>query len=414
MKKIVIIVASFILALLISPPKALAAGVYVSGGSTKTVGQTFNATVTASGAEFDSLQGTISVSGNVSVLSVSAGSATWLPGKSPAVGSQFVGIVSPTSSMTVATLRLKATAEGTATVSISGAKLARNGAIVGTDGGSTSFNIQKAANLPGSISVTSATHPDQAVAYEATTIELSWTKAVGVTNFSYLLDQSADTIPPAKASSADTAVTYHDQSIGEHYFHIRAQNADGWGAASHFKITIKEPEPKEDATLKAPYQLKIEKGAGFLNNITDGLVTNILISGKVEPGFKISLALTPEIILPEGKVLNCQNDENGNWSCLIDFPIRSGFYLLTAQGQKDKVLTPKSEEIRFEISQADGGRVNILTEADADKSAPTANVAKGWLDFDSRTPYYVLALIVAVLAAGSVMLIIKRKRKLHR
>ncbi len=60
-----------------------AGGIYASGGGTKTIGQTFTITVAASGAEFDSLQGKIAVSGPVDIVSFSAGSATWLPGKTP-------------------------------------------------------------------------------------------------------------------------------------------------------------------------------------------------------------------------------------------------------------------------------------------------------------------------------------------
>ena len=89
-----------------------AGGVFPSGGGTKTVGQTFTVSVNASGTTFDSLQGIISVSGPVSVVSFAAGGATWLPGKTPANGSQFVGIATATNSLNVATITLKATAEG--------------------------------------------------------------------------------------------------------------------------------------------------------------------------------------------------------------------------------------------------------------------------------------------------------------
>src|SRR6185369_3101743 len=94
------------LAILLSPLKVFAAGsITPSGGGSYAVGATFTITVRASGATFDSLQGKIAVSGPVSIVSFSPGSATWLPGKSPENNNQFVGITSATSSLTVATIK---------------------------------------------------------------------------------------------------------------------------------------------------------------------------------------------------------------------------------------------------------------------------------------------------------------------
>ncbi len=401
---------SIVLLLMLAPAKSMAAVcIFVGGSGTKTVGQTFNAVVSASGVEFDSLQGTINVSGNVSVVSVSAGSATWLPGKTPAVGSQFVGITSPTSSLTVATVRLRATAEGSGSVSISGAKLARNGAIVSETGGSANFTIQKGVSLPGSINITSSSHPDQSASYEATTINLSWEKASGVTGFSYLLDDSADTTPPQTVTSADTSATYENQAVGTHYFHIRAQNADGWGAASHFTINIKEPEPKVDETLPAPLDIKIIKDSTFTSDIASGKVSGILITGKILQGYTANLIFSPVLTLPEGKTLSIASSGSGDFEYLVDYPIDSGFYKLVIQGQKDKTLTPKSEEIPFEISLAKGGSVNILSEADAAKNSEASSKKFG-LDMLKNNYIYIIIGALVVLIAVAVLLIIKRRR----
>ncbi|MEX1052148.1 MAG: hypothetical protein WEC83_02035, partial [Patescibacteria group bacterium] len=132
------------LAVMLWPLSALAAGsITASGGGTFTNGSTFTMTVKASGATFDSLQGTISVTGPVSIVSFSAGGATWLPGKTPANNSQFVGITSSTSSLTVATIKLKGTKEGSGKVTVSGVRLAKSGSEVGTGGGSTSLTISR-------------------------------------------------------------------------------------------------------------------------------------------------------------------------------------------------------------------------------------------------------------------------------
>ncbi len=355
--------------LLLIPTAAQAAGIDASGGGSKTIGQQFTVTVTASGTTFDSLQGTINVSGPVSIVSFSAGGATWLPGKSPTNGGQFVGITSATSSLTVAKITLKGTKEGSGSVSLSGVKLARNGSLVGSDSGSTNFTIGRAPTPPGSINVTSSSHPDQGQAYEATTIELSWPKDKGVTGFSYLLDQSATTTPATKVTSADTSTKYENKAVGTWYFHIRGQNSDGWGATTHFKITIKEPDPRIDQSLAKPQVTNVKKLDTFTTNLSDGTATGFIVSGTNTPGMKTVLTFTPGLSLPTEKSLTVDTNEAGTWEFIIDFPIKAGFYKITAQGQKDKILSPVSDEAHLEVSLAKGGSLVFLSDSDAVSAA---------------------------------------------
>src|SRR3990172_4812235 len=173
-KKILSILLISALALLWLPTRSLAAGgIYASGGGSKTVGQSFTVTVTASGATFNALEGTISVSGPVSISSFSAGGATWT--SIPANGTHFVGMIIPaTDSLRVATIKLKATGVGNGAVSVSSVRLANAGSEVGSGAGSASFSIAKAPDLPGAVKVTSSSHPDPNTPYDATTINLSW------------------------------------------------------------------------------------------------------------------------------------------------------------------------------------------------------------------------------------------------
>ncbi len=365
-----IILGIFALGLL-WPTGALAAGISASGGGKYNVGATFTVTVKASGATFDSLQGTISVSGPVQVVSFSGGGATWLPGKSPANGAQFVGIVSPTSSLTVATIKLKGTKEGSGSVSVSGVKLARSGAYVGSDGGGTSFTITRAPTPPGAVTVTSSTHPDPSVSYEATTVQLAWNKPAGVTGFAYGLNQEAETVPAATVTSAETAFSYTDLAIGTHYFHIRALNADGWGGTTHFKITIKEPDPKVDDTLSAPTITTVERATTFTSNVENGTLTGVRVAGRGGLAeYQVKLAITPPERIPAEVVLTTTPAADGSWEVVIDKPIPAGFYQVTAQSQKDKILTPVSAVTKFEVGIADGGRVEVITDQDAFVPAP--------------------------------------------
>lgn len=410
MKKVIAILVGLVLSVSMLPSKSLAGGgIYASGGGKVTVGQTFTVNVTASGATFDTVSGSISISGPVSVVSFSAGDATWL--NKPSNGGSFNGafLGNKKTSFTVATIKLKGTGVGNGAVSVSGASLKNAGGVVGSGSGSASYSIEKAPDLPGAVKVSSPSHPDQATAYEATTISLAWTKDSGVDGFSYILDQAEKTTPGTKADSAETSITYADQAIGTYYFHIRAHKPDGWGGATHFKITIKEPDAKIDATLSKPSGIKIEKDSTFVNSIKDGTVSGIAISGKTEAGFTANITLTPVPTIPEGKTLTAVADESGNWRILIDYPMVAGFHKISVQGQKLKVLTPISDEIAFEVIQAKGGSINILTDADTIAPVVKAENTKQSFKIDKTLMLYgglILLLLVLV-----VVIFIYSKRK---
>jgi hypothetical protein len=416
LKRLLIFFATIALTVapIVAQPAHAAAGIFASGGGSVTVGDKFTVTVKASGTEFDSLQGAISVSGPASVVSFTAGGATWLPGKTPANGQQFVGIVSKTSSLTVATITLKATGEGSGSVNVSGVKLAKTGQIVATDAGGAGFTVKRAPQLPGQIKVSSSTHPDQGQVYEARTINVSWDKPNGVTEFSYLLDQSAGTTPGTKATGSGTSAAYENKDVGTYYFHIRGKNGDGWGSTTHFKIAIKEPDPKINETLTKPVIQKAVKHATFATNIDEGTLTGIMINGTAEPSYKVVLTATPSLGDVPAEKLTTTADETGAWQILLDVPVRAGFYKLTVQGMQDKILTPVSEAIRLELSIAKGGYVGFITEKDVVPTpmpSPTPSPAvtvKG-----ARTPAMSLlwGALFALVATGVVWAVVRMRRQ---
>lgn len=344
---------------------SFAAGISATGGGTFTTGQQFTVTVTATGDSFDSVQGTISVKGPASVVSFNAGGATWLPGKAPKNGGEFVGITSATNSLLIAKITLKGTEPGSGSVQVSGVKLARSGTLVGTSGSAASFTIQRALTPPSAVKVSSSTHPDQGQAYEATTADLAWTKDSGVLEFAYSFDQAAGTTPPATTTSVNTSASYPNLAIGTYYFHIRARNNDGWGSTSHYKIMVKEPDPKINESLAKPTFSGIDTATTYTTNLDDGTLTGIEITGTSEPGYTLIPTFTPALTVPEGKDLKATVDPQGKWKILLDFPVRSGLYQLTVQGLKDKTLTPVSDPLKFEVSIASQGSVRAITEKDA-------------------------------------------------
>lgn len=389
MKKLALLLFASLIALTIFTPAKAAGGIFSSGGGSHVEGETFTVSVRASGATFNAFQGTISISGPVTVVSFGAGSATWV--RQPSNGGQFVGMVtSSTSSLAIASIRLKGTRAGSGSVSVSGVSLANNGSAVGSGAGGTSFTITRAPVVPGAVTVTSTSHPDQNTFYDATTIALNWDKASGVTGFSYLLDQVAGTTLGNKVDSANTTVSYENQKIGTYYFHIKAQNGDGWGPVTHFKINIKEPDAKVKDGLTKPTNIKILKDKKFSNNIKDGTVSGIIITGKIPTKaamekalaattaidasaiesstkelYTANVLLSPEQLVPEGKKLSVTPDKTGSFRLLIDWPIKAGSYRLSVQGQRDKLLTPASDIKYFEIQQKNGGKIVGLSNKDS-------------------------------------------------
>ncbi len=397
--------------LVLNIPRALAAGgIYASGGKTITVGQSVTISVVASGATFDTVKGYISVSGNVSITSFSAGSATWIV--APANGATFTGafLGEKKTSFTVATIKLKATGVGSGAVNVSGVALQNAGVVVATGAGGSSFTINRALSLPGSPTVTSSTHPDQNTPYEATTVALSWNKESGVTGFAHAFDHNPTTDPGSKVTSTDTTASYPNQAVGVYYFHIKAQNGDGWGGVTHFKITIKEPDAKVDETLSKPSDIQIKKSSAFENNITDGTVVGIKISGQTEAGYTANLTLKPTITLPEGKTLTALADSSGNFEFNIDFPIPAGRYTLSIQGQLLKVLTPVSDTTTFEISQFNGGAIHILTDKDSRESV-AKTVVSNTKSINYKTIAIILGSLLLILLGLQIWQLIKRRKQ---
>lgn len=416
MKRLFIFLATVALttAPFMAQPAYAAAGIFASGGKAVTVGEKLTVTVKASGTEFDSLQGTISVSGPVSIVSFSAGGATWLPGKTPANGQQFVGIVSKTSSLTVATITLKATGEGSGSVNVAGVKLAKTGQVVATEAGGSGFTVKRAPQLPGQIKVSSSSHPDQGQAYEERTINLSWDKPGNVTEFSYVLDQSAGTTPAAKADGGGTSATYENKDIGTYYFHIRGKNGDGWGATTHYKITIKEPDPKVNETLTKPVIKRVIKHGTFNTSVEEGTLTGIAMGGTAEPNFKVVLTVTPSFGDIPAEKLTTTADAEGVWQILLDVPVRSGFYKITAQGVQDKILTPVSEPIRLELSVGKGGDVRFITEKDVIPTpVPSPSPSPEVTVKGARTPAMSLlwGALFALVATGVVWFVVRMRRR---
>jgi hypothetical protein len=395
-KKILATLCVLGLAVFVMPKTALAAGISVSGGGTKYVGDNATVTITASGTTFNAFSGSIAVSGAAKIVSCSPGDALWV--QKPTGAGSFAGaLTNATSSFRIATCTVKGSTTGTGKLTVSGVKLANTGAIVGSDGGSASFTFERKPTPPGTITVTSTSHPDPNTAYEDTTIVLSWDKPTGVTGFAYLIDDQAETTPPSTTTSAETTISYTDKAIGTHYFHIKAINGDGWGPVTHFKIQIKEPDPKIKEDLAKPTVAEIKKAGSYAQNPIEGTISGLVISGTTLPNYMANIKLEPLPKIPDNKIMSAKADESGHFEFVLDFPITAGFYKLTIQGQDNKTLTPLSDPVPFELSLAKGGTITMLTEADTN---PPVIPTPKWYE---RLNWMNVAIVLIILLLASVI-----------
>lgn len=105
------------------------------------------------------------------------------------------------------------------------------------------------ANTPAAPVVSSDTHPDPSGWSTETIAELQWSVPADVTALRTLLDTSANTIPTKLYESPINSITIEDLEEGQQYFHVQFQNADGWGAVTHYRLGV-DTTPPEGFTIR--------------------------------------------------------------------------------------------------------------------------------------------------------------------
>lgn len=100
-------------------------------------------------------------------------------------------------------------------------------------------------SLPPVPVVTSSTHLDDGKWYANNDPIFSWRLPSGTTGVDFLLDRNANTNPGTKSDGVVNSYRDEDVDDGTLYFHIRFQNAVGWGGVSHFKVQIDTKPPEK-------------------------------------------------------------------------------------------------------------------------------------------------------------------------
>lgn len=93
-------------------------------------------------------------------------------------------------------------------------------------------------------SISSPTHPDQNRWYSNNNPQIQWTMPAGPTGVSYVLDQTAGTIPDTVSEGVLSSRSYSGLEDGIWYFHVRTETGLGWGDAGHFRIQADITKPE--------------------------------------------------------------------------------------------------------------------------------------------------------------------------
>jgi hypothetical protein len=97
-------------------------------------------------------------------------------------------------------------------------------------------------DVPAAPTVTSPTHPVSDTWYENNDPVFNWTNPSGITGVRVLIDRISNSTPTTSAGVVETYTTA-DIDVSEWYFHVRLQNAGGWGATAHYKFRVNAPCP---------------------------------------------------------------------------------------------------------------------------------------------------------------------------
>ncbi|HEX5429458.1 MAG TPA: hypothetical protein VFX17_00030 [Patescibacteria group bacterium] len=239
---------------------AFAATMSVSPSSgSYTVGQTITVSIRAntSGSAANTAEANVTYSTNtLDLTKVSQGSTFYLPAPgspSKGVGTAYVGGGLPTpgyngTAGVVGTLTFIAKAQGSAFVNISSGKVLLNDGL-GTDALTSTSGAKFTIGPPavGGVVVSSDTDPDPTLWYNDADVNLSWSRPDGAYGFSFILDQTANTVPDNTLdTTVTTSKTYDSLKDGTWYFHIKARRQDQttFGPTVTFQINIDTMAPQ--------------------------------------------------------------------------------------------------------------------------------------------------------------------------
>lgn len=264
-----VFLAAFLL--LLSPAAASAATLSASPtSSTVSVGDTVSVYVVVSSVDraMNAVSSTLSFPSDIfEVTSVSKNNSIitlWVqePSFSNSAGTiSFEGVVlNPGftgASGRVITATLRAKSEGTARLLFSsGSVLANDGQgteiLTGSSGATITVGKPSAAPQPApvpesgaSVTITSATHPDQAKWYANSSPKFSWDLPTGALEVRTLIGENPKATPNIRYAPAISSKEVADLADGTYYFYVQVRTSGGLGPISRFQINIDKTPPKK-------------------------------------------------------------------------------------------------------------------------------------------------------------------------
>lgn len=158
-----------------------------------------------------------------------------------------------------------------------------------------SANKGVAKYLPERPKVFSPTHPDPEIAYANNYPTFTWGITNDITGVNFLADQNPDTLLGEKSHGRFTTYTYEDVADGEWYFHIRLQNASGWGNTTHRKFIIDSSKSgnMEDSWITTTEEMQIGENseAALKPSATD--VSSYTVGDNTEDAKTVESSIAP-------------------------------------------------------------------------------------------------------------------------
>jgi len=104
-------------------------------------------------------------------------------------------------------------------------------------------------------------------------VNFSWNSVSNATGYSYLFNETSDSVPDTSIDTTNTSILFNDVSDGIHYFHLRACNSINCSETAHFKVKIDTIAPQKvsginisllfDGSIKLTWNSSTDDGSGI-------------------------------------------------------------------------------------------------------------------------------------------------------